>query len=130
MRLQFPQNDKGDVMKEMLISFGIAESDIPKAWHAMKQVLASKYNERAHIATHKVGVNLSDIRMAVLVQKVVPAEYAFVIHTKNPLTGNKDEIYAEVVRGLGETLVGRYAGQAFSFVINRSKTTMRLWGRD
>ena len=50
--------------------------------------------------------------MAVLVQEVVPADYAFVIHTANPLTGAHDELFAEVVLGLGETLVGNYPGRA------------------
>lgn len=35
--------------------------------------------------------------MAVLVQEVICGEYAFVIHTKNPLTGDTSEIYAEVI---------------------------------
>jgi len=57
--------------------------------------------------------------MAVLIQKIIPAEYAFVIHTKNPMNESTDEMYVEVVRGLGETLVGNYPGQAFSFTINK-----------
>jgi len=54
--------------------------------------------------------------MAVLIQEVVEAEYAFVLHTVNPINGNRDELYAEVVRGLGETLVGNYPGRAMSLV--------------
>jgi alpha-glucan,water dikinase len=53
--------------------------------------------------------------MAVLVQEVIEADYSFVIHTVNPSTGNRDEIYAEVVLGLGETLVANYPGRALSF---------------
>lgn len=53
----------------------------------------------------------------------MPAAYAFVIHTTNPLNGNKDEIYCEVVRGLGEVLVGNYPGRALSFVANKNE----LW---
>lgn len=59
--------------------------------------------------------------MAVLVQKIIPADYAFVIHTKNPSSNDSNEIYAEVVVGLGETLVGTYEGQSLSFVYNKSK---------
>ncbi len=71
MKLQFPQNEKGTEMKRMLVDFGIPEADVvPKAWNSIKRVLASKYNERARIATRKIGVELSDIRMAVLIQKV------------------------------------------------------------
>ncbi len=58
--------------------------------------------------------------MAVLIQQVVEADYAYVIHTANPLTGNRDELYAEVVLGLGETLVGNYPGRALGFVCRKA----------
>jgi hypothetical protein len=35
--------------------------------------------------------------MAVLVQEVINADYAFVIHTTNPSSGDSSEIYAEVL---------------------------------
>jgi phosphoenolpyruvate synthase/pyruvate phosphate dikinase len=34
--------------------------------------------------------------MAVLVQEIIQADYAFVIHTTNPSTEDETEIYAEV----------------------------------
>ena len=34
--------------------------------------------------------------VAVLIQEVICGDYAFVIHTKNPLSGDTSEIYAEV----------------------------------
>lgn len=34
--------------------------------------------------------------MAVLVQEVICGDYAFVIHTNNPVTGDPSEIYTEV----------------------------------
>src|ERR1039457_5273222 len=58
--------------------------------------------------------------MAVLIQEVVEAEYAFVLHTVNPINGHHDELYAEIVRGLGETLVGNYPGRAMSFVFAKA----------
>lgn len=36
------------------------------------------------------------LSMAVLVQEVINADYAFVIHTTNPSSGDSSEIYAEV----------------------------------
>ena len=57
--------------------------------------------------------------MAVLIQQVVAADYAFVMHTVNPFTGRADELYAEVVVGLGETLVGNYPGRALSVVCDK-----------
>ena len=69
----------------------------------------------------KVGLDFADLRMAVLVQRVVPAAYAFVIHTENPSSGAADEIYAEVVAGLGESIVsGMVPGTALSFVAKKT----------
>ena len=48
--------------------------------------------------------------MVVLVQEIISADCAFVIHTTDPSTGDSLEIYAEIVKGLGETLVGTYPG--------------------
>ena len=53
--------------------------------------------------------------MAVLVQKVCEADYAFVVHTKDPVSNDPNVLYAEIVIGLGETLVGTFEGQSLSF---------------
>jgi alpha-glucan,water dikinase len=70
-----------------------------------------------------MGMPHENLFMAVLIQQVVPADYAFVIHTINPSTGKSDELFAEAVLGLGETLVGNHPGRALSFVCD--KTTSR-----
>jgi len=57
--------------------------------------------------------------MAVLVQKIIPSEYAYVIHTTNPTNGDDAEVYVETCRGLGESLVSDMAGQALSFTLNK-----------
>lgn len=57
----------------------------------MQGVWASQYNERAMLSMRKVGIDFRDIRMAVLCQRVVPAAYAFVIHTTNPSNGAPSE---------------------------------------
>jgi len=58
----------------------------------------------------------ASLHMAVLIQEVVDAEYSFVIHTANPLSGARDELYAEAVLGLGESLVSNQPGSALRFV--------------
>ena len=58
--------------------------------------------------------------MAVLVQEIIPAEYAYVIHTTNPTNGEEDEVYVESCIGLGEALVSTMPGQAFSFTYNKT----------
>ncbi|XP_021813038.1 alpha-glucan water dikinase 2-like [Prunus avium] len=39
---------------------------------------------------------------------------------KNPLSRGTSEIYTEIVKGLGETLVGALPGRAMSFITKRS----------
>lgn len=36
---------------------------------------------------HKAGLQHAHLQMAVLCQPVIPAQYAFVAHTTNPVTG-------------------------------------------
>lgn len=91
-----------------------------QAWMAIKKVWASKWNERAYFSTRKVKLDHDYLCMAVLVQEVINADYAFVIHTTNPSSGDSSEIYAEVVKGLGETLVGAYPGRALSFICKKN----------
>ena len=50
-----------------------------------------------------------------MVSQVVPAQYAFVVHTANPISKQKGETFGEVVMGMGEALVGNYPGRALSF---------------
>lgn len=64
-------------------------------WKAIKAVWSSQYNERAVLALKKAGMDHSDLRMAVLCQEVVDAQYAFVAHTQHPLTGNAGCCFAE-----------------------------------
>ncbi|HYB21924.1 MAG TPA: PEP/pyruvate-binding domain-containing protein, partial [Thermodesulfobacteriota bacterium] len=61
------------------------------AWRAIKRVWASKWNERAYWSRRGREIRHEDLFMAVLIQKVVEAEYAFVIHTVNPVSGNREE---------------------------------------
>jgi alpha-glucan,water dikinase len=84
-------------------------------------VWASKWNERAYLSRAASGIADKDLFMAVLVQQVVEADYSYVIHTVNPFTGKRDEVYAEAVMGLGEVLVGNYPGRALSFRCAKKK---------
>ncbi len=104
------------VMSESTIRWPDEWSD---AWICIKKVWASKWNERAFVSRRKRGIPHDDLFMAVLIQQVVKAEYAFVIHTVNPFSDDTNELYAEVVSGLGETLVGNYPGRALSFTAHK-----------
>ncbi|QWR76578.1 phosphohistidine-like domain-containing protein [Candidatus Magnetomonas plexicatena] len=85
----------------------------------IKQVWASVWNTRAYYNRKKMQLD-GHIDMAVLIQRVIEADYAFVIHTVNPVTRDSEEMFAEVVLGLGETIVGNYPGRALSFTCKKS----------
>jgi alpha-glucan,water dikinase len=95
-------------------------------WLGIKRVWASKWNERAYFSRRARGIPDAQLFMAVLVQEVVQADYAFVVHTANPVTGDRDELVAEMVLGLGETLVGNQPGHALGFVHRRGDREPRM----
>ena len=78
-----------------------------EALAAVRRCWASAFSER--IATYRAARGQDASRMAVLVQRLVPAAAAGVAFTANPVTGARDETVVSAVRGLGERLV---SGQA------------------
>lgn len=56
---------------------------------------------RAFYSLRKCGIEADDVRMAVCVMRVVPARYAFVIHTKNPSNNDANEVCEGCVLGGG-----------------------------
>lgn len=65
---------------------------------------ASFFSERA-IFYRSLKGSLDDLRMAVVVQKMVDAEKAGVIFTVHPVTKRRDRMLIEAVHGLGEQVV-------------------------
>ncbi|CEM06669.1 unnamed protein product [Vitrella brassicaformis CCMP3155] len=95
--------------------------DEDAAWEAVKAVWASLFGIRPWVSLSKAGRKYHELNMAVLIQELLPASYAFVLHTQNPFSDEKDEVYGEVVPGLGETLVGNYPGRALSFRVKKGE---------
>ncbi len=126
LALQAP-DDLAFCLRQVMEQVGLPwPEDWQGAWRCIKGVWGSKWNERAFLSRKTRGIPHGDLFMAVLIEAVVKAEYSFVIHTVNPFTGNRDEIYAEVVSGLGETLVGNYPGKALSFTCEKGKNAPQL----
>ena len=86
-----------------------------RLWAAVCRVWASKWTDRAWLSRRAQAIRDADLFMAVLLQQVVPAEYAFVAHTADPVSGRRDRLVGEMVAGMGETLVGNSPGRALSF---------------
>lgn len=72
---------------------------------AVRRCWASLWNERAvsYRATHAVDERA--LRLAVVVQRMVPAAVAGVLFTADPITGRRRRAAIDAVRGLGEQLV-------------------------
>ena len=81
---------------------------------------ASKWNDRAWLSRQAQAVPEADLYMAVLLQGIVPADYAFVLHTADPVTGAAGQLHGEVVAGMGEALVGNFPGRALAFSVEVS----------
>lgn len=59
----------------------------------------------ARVAAYERGRSAGPPRLAVLIQRLVPADAAGVAFTANPVSGARDEILVSAVRGLGDRLV-------------------------
>jgi pyruvate,water dikinase len=81
---------------------------------AVKKCWASLWTERAFIYRQKNRFDHLKVNMAVIVQALIPADFAGVIFTANPLTGDDKNIVIEACPGLGDALVsGRVTPDRF-----------------
>jgi phosphohistidine swiveling domain-containing protein len=76
---------------------------------AVRSCWASLWSPRAVDYRARQGWDGAGLALAVVVQVMVPAEWAGVLFTVDPVTGSNDRILIEAVAGLGESLV---SGQA------------------
>nr|VDD00337.1 unnamed protein product [Brassica oleracea] len=73
-----------------------------RSWVAIKKLWASKWNVRAYVS-RKLELTYDAVCMSVLVQESC-GDYAFVIHTNNPVTGDPSEIHTRDCEGFGRDL--------------------------
>ncbi len=52
------------------------------------------------------GISTEDVRIAVLVQELIPSEVSAVAFSANPISGDRDEVMITASWGLGESIVG------------------------
>lgn len=77
---------------------------VDAVWRAVQAVWASARSPQAQAYLAKSGRNPEDLKMAALVQEMVPPSVSGVAFSCNPITG-RDEIVVEAVRGRGDQLV-------------------------
>jgi len=77
---------------------------------AVSAVWGSLWTKRAALSRRAAGVPHAMARMGILVQRMVPADIAFVAFSDNPISRDPGQVYMELCVGMGETLAS--AGQA------------------
>jgi len=73
---------------------------------AIERCRESAYTDRALEYRRRQGFSTEQVGMAVLVQRLVPADVSAVIFSANPITGNRGEVVINASWGLGESIVG------------------------
>src|SRR2546421_908852 len=72
---------------------------------AVQQCFASLWTDRATQYRASLGIAPRNVRLAVVVQRMVEAEVAGVLFTANPLTGRRRQAVLDANPGLGEAVV-------------------------
>lgn len=72
---------------------------VARCWTSVHSPRAAEYRQRQ-------GLARDNVRIAVLVQQLVPADVSAVLFSANPVTGSRDEVVINASWGLGESIVG------------------------
>lgn len=95
------------------------DEEIREAIHAVR---CSRHNARVQAYTQAQGLEQADQEIAVVVQRLIRPDYAGVLFTVNPMTGDLAQMTGNFVHGLGEKLVSGQAN-AQTFTLQRPKGT-------
>src|SRR3954452_21121713 len=95
---------------------------------ALRACWASLWGERAVAYRREVGF-AGVPQIAVIVQRMVPAAYAGVLFTADPVTGERDRVVIEASPGLGEAVVSGLVTPAHVVVDRRGRVVERRAGR-
>ncbi len=93
---------------------------VRKCWASLWTARAISYRARQNVFAQRVD-------LAVVVQRMVPAEAAGILFTVNPLNGRRDEVLINAAWGLGEAVVG---GEVTPDTIAVSKSTGKVISRE
>ncbi|PWA94433.1 pyruvate, phosphate dikinase [Artemisia annua] len=125
MQMKAPRRMSIEVRKKMKSSRipwprGSGDDTWNRFWQAIKQVWASKWNERAYINCRRTNMNHDKQCIGILIQEYIRPDYSFLTYTNHPVSHDSSEIYTEIVKGSVETLVGPSLGRAMSSVTKKS----------
>ncbi|WP_017595674.1 PEP/pyruvate-binding domain-containing protein [Nocardiopsis potens] len=72
---------------------------------AVRRCWGSLWTDRAVAYRRRIGIDPAEVRIAVVVQEMAPAEWAGVLFTADPVSGDRERIVVDAGRGLGESVV-------------------------
>jgi pyruvate,water dikinase len=101
----------------------------PALLDAVRRCWGSLWTERAIAYRDRRGVEHAAVRIAVVVQRMVPAEHAGVMFTADPVTGRRDEVVVDASSGLGEAVVSGLVTPAHYVLDARGAVRQRTPGR-
>jgi phosphoglucan,water dikinase len=105
----------------------VANVPPPAVDSAIREVWASLWNKRAVMSRRNTGIPHDRAHMAVLIQEMIVPEFSFIMHTINPVTYNKAEVYIELAVGLGETLAAAGTpGVPYRMLFNKQTDEVRM----
>jgi len=91
------------------------------------KVWASVFNSRAIINRRKLNIETKLAKMSVIIMQMTELDFCYVIHTVNPINGNKNEVYIELAIGLGETLAqSNQKGAPYRLIYNRNDDSLNI----
>jgi len=73
---------------------------------AVRRCWASLWTARALSYRYQMGISHDQVAMAVVIQRMAPADVSGILFTANPATGERDEMVLNASFGLGEAIVG------------------------
>ncbi len=91
---------------------------------AVQRCWASLWTARALGYRARAGIRPQDVAIAVVVQRLVPADVAGVLFTANPVTGARDEMMISAAWGLGEAIVGGHVTPD-RFIVDKNTGAIR-----
>ena len=88
---------------------------------------ASLWTTRAIAYRMRQAIDPATVSLAVVVQKLIPASFAGILFTANPLDGNRDQIVINGTWGLGEAIV---SGQVTPDTVIVNKSNLQILSRE
>jgi phosphohistidine swiveling domain-containing protein len=77
----------------------------PEVIEAVRRCWASLWTDRAIAYRSRIKINPEDVKIAVVVQRMINAEVAGVMFTADPVSGDRETITIDASSGLGEAVV-------------------------